>query len=218
MHRRLGGDGGFARCRASTARRRSTRSGRAAATSSASTFSARFSARRRRLRPISPSSTAAKGESAALDAHVARAQGRHARPLGFRDSAPATSATGWRPGFEAAALVRAGSPGRRRLLPLAAREPRGAPLRRADRGRRQGDREAGGRAVMDEPAICDSNRGFQSFAAPFSIRSATGAASARGGFAVAAACSRAASCGGFRARSHASGPSRARSSPPGRWR
>ena len=76
------------RCRASIARRRSTRSGRAAATCSASTCCARSARRRRRSKRISPRSRASRGENRALDAHVDDAEGRHARSLRFRGARP----------------------------------------------------------------------------------------------------------------------------------
>ena len=147
MHRRLRGDGGFADAAPLSRgagqrdlggqRQRPVPRHRPRASS----------ARRRRWRPISPRSARRRGEQRRARRPCRGAEGRPRATSTISRAAPATSATGWRSGLQAAALVRAALAGRRGLLPLAARGPRRAPLRRADRGRRQGDRQAGGGAV-----------------------------------------------------------------------
>ena len=99
-------------------------------------------ARRRRSKPISPKSAAAKGESAALDAHVAalkddmrdlsRLRGAGARPL-----RPAGAS-----GFRRRRCIRAGSPVADAFCRSRLESARRAQLRRAD-GRRQRRRSSG---------------------------------------------------------------------------
>ena len=97
------------------------------------------------LAPISPRSTR-RGRERRARRPCRGPEGRHARPLGLRASRarplrPARDRPSGR-GADPRRLSR-----RRRLLPLAAREPRRALLRRADGSRLPGDRRAGGGAV-----------------------------------------------------------------------
>ena len=96
--------------------------------------------------------SAVKGESAALDARVGGAQGRPARPRRFREPRPRSL----RPA-RARASGGGADPrrlaGRRRLLPLAPRDAGRAQLWRADRRRREGDREARRAAMNAYPAL-----------------------------------------------------------------
>ena len=87
-----------------------TRSGRGAATCSASTLPARSSVRRRRWKPASPKSAAARGESAALDREAAALKDditsfSSALESRARDLCDRLALT-----LQAAALIRAGSP------------------------------------------------------------------------------------------------------------
>ena len=90
--------------------------------------------------------SAAKGESATLDAHVAALKD-DVRDLSDFESRARDLCDRLAVGLEAAALIRAGSPDRGRVLPLAARVARDAQLRGADRRRRQGDRQTRRRAL-----------------------------------------------------------------------
>ena len=140
-------------CRGSTATRRSTRSGRARATSRRSTCCARPSRSPRGCRPSWPSASSARGGNALLDAHLDRLAARAGSPTPTAVAgAPDRRGPGAGAAGEPAGAPRAAGGGRR-LLRRPARRGRARLRHAAGRRRRAGDRRAGAGGLGGRDAV-----------------------------------------------------------------